>query len=221
MRAEPAGDRGLALEFRGLIFERLDLFLHDFDLLTLIRREVSSRQLEITESCLRAKQEEFSCLRIPIHDRLQAPNTEVTPARARHLPYLEFVGNREIYLRGIGVSLHRQASLFDVDVPHVAAVKKTTGATKVRFDGADYRPKWDDPRLSSQIIRVYRLMRDGKFRTLEEIHAGTGDPVASISAQLRHLRKKKFGGHTVNRRIRGDRLSGLYEYQLIVNGRES
>jgi hypothetical protein len=57
-------------------------------------------------------------------------------------------------------------------------------------------------------------MRDARWRTLEEIAQMTGDPAASISAQLRHLRKPRFGGYTVNRRVRGDRARGLFEYQV-------
>jgi hypothetical protein len=56
-------------------------------------------------------------------------------------------------------------------------------------------------------------MRDGKWRTLGELEDITGYPPASISAQLRHLRKKRFGAHVVNRRHLH---RGLYEYQLVV-----
>jgi len=84
-----------------------------------------------------------------------------------------------------------------------------------RFNGSDYVPELDQKRLTGQIKRVYELMRDGKFRTLGEIEKITNDPQASISAQLRHLRKKRFGGFTVNKRRRGDRENGLFEYQLI------
>lgn len=82
-----------------------------------------------------------------------------------------------------------------------------------RFDGDDYQPERDDPRLTRQILRIFMLMRDGKWRALREIATATGDPEASVSAQLRHLRKERFGGHTVNRRYIS---KGLYEYQLIV-----
>jgi hypothetical protein len=59
-------------------------------------------------------------------------------------------------------------------------------------------------------------MRDGRWRTLEEIHKTTlGEPVASISAQLRHLRKPRFGSYRVERRHRGDPGSGLYEYRVL------
>jgi DNA-binding transcriptional regulator GbsR (MarR family) len=61
------------------------------------------------------------------------------------------------------------------------------------------------------------LMRDGRWRTLDEIARSTGDPHASISAQLRHLRKARFGEHTVDKRARGDRRQGLFEYRVQVN----
>ena len=42
----------------------------------------------------------------------------------------------------------------------------------------------------------------------------TDDPHASISAQLRHLRKEKFGSYNIEKRPRGDRSNGLWEYRL-------
>lgn len=82
------------------------------------------------------------------------------------------------------------------------------------FDGADYKPERDVKRLTDQLARVFNLMKDAKWRSLGEIAAATGDPAPSISAQLRHLRKEKFGSHTVNKRYIAE---GLYEYQLLVN----
>jgi hypothetical protein len=86
-----------------------------------------------------------------------------------------------------------------------------------RFDGADYNPVHDDERLTGQLKRVVDAMRDQVWRTLAEVSAITGDPESSVSAQLRHLRKERFGSNTVNRRSRGNRADGLYEYQLILN----
>jgi hypothetical protein len=86
--------------------------------------------------------------------------------------------------------------------------------TALRFNGADYIPDRDDPRLSKQIHRIWNAMYDEQWRTLAAISLMTGDPEASISAQLRHLRKKRFGSHTVDRRHLGN---GLYEYRLIKN----
>lgn len=82
------------------------------------------------------------------------------------------------------------------------------------FNGPDYVPERDHARLSGQVKRVFDLMKDGVWRTLEEIEARTGDPSPSISAQLRHLRKQRFGSHTVEREYLGD---GLYRYRLLVN----
>lgn len=90
------------------------------------------------------------------------------------------------------------------------------GATDLRFDGPSYSQEHDDVRLVGQILRVFTLMKDGSWRTLDEISRATGDPHASVSAQLRHLRKKRFGGHSVDKRARGDRANGLYEYRLIA-----
>ena len=84
-----------------------------------------------------------------------------------------------------------------------------------RFNGSDYKPEFDDQRLTGQIKRIYALMIDGKWRTLAEIENETKDGQASISAQLRHLRKQRFGGHILNKQNRGDRANGLFEYQLL------
>lgn len=83
-----------------------------------------------------------------------------------------------------------------------------------RFDGPDYRLGVDQGRLTGQLARIYDLMRDGSWRTLSEIAAATGDHEASISAQLRHLRKPRFGAHEVAKRRRGTETRGLFEYRL-------
>ena len=82
-----------------------------------------------------------------------------------------------------------------------------------KFDGADYVPERDDGRLISQCQRIFDLMKDSAWRSLPEIEAKTGDAQASISAQLRHFRKPRFGAHTVERR-RGN--NSLYEYRLVA-----
>ena len=84
------------------------------------------------------------------------------------------------------------------------------------FNGPDYEPENDQARLAAQISRIFAVMRDGKWRTLNEIAVITKDPEASISAQLRHLRKARFGSHFVDKRRRGDRKNGLYEYRLVL-----
>ena len=82
------------------------------------------------------------------------------------------------------------------------------------FDGPVYQRKFDFSRLTGQIKRVHDCMADGRWRTLTEIADATGDPAASVSAQLRNLRKARFGGFAIEKRARGDRERGLWEYRL-------
>ena len=84
---------------------------------------------------------------------------------------------------------------------------------KVKFDGSDYEPERDNPRLKGQLERVFKCMLDGEWKSLRKIERVTGDGQASVSAQLRHLRKERFGKHKVEKRYRG---SGLYEYKLTL-----
>ena len=83
-----------------------------------------------------------------------------------------------------------------------------------QFNGSDYDDSHDHVRLTGQIKRVRDLMSDHAWRTLDEIAVNTGDPQASVSAQLRHLRKPRFGGNTVDKRPRGNRSNGLFEYRV-------
>jgi len=41
-----------------------------------------------------------------------------------------------------------------------------------------------------------------RWLTLAEISEATGDPPASISAQIRHLRKRQFGAYRIEKRFR-------------------
>jgi hypothetical protein len=93
--------------------------------------------------------------------------------------------------------------------------------TVPQFNGSNYNPSVDHARLSKQHERVRDCMLDGVWRTLEEIAALTGDPPASVSAQLRHLRKPRFGSYTIEKRARGDRASGLFEYRLEASQKEA
>jgi hypothetical protein len=99
--------------------------------------------------------------------------------------------------------------------PKNIVMKQLKVFKEVKFNGAGYDPAVDYVRLKSQLETIYELMVDGKWRTLNEIELITQFPAASISAQLRNLRKKSFGSNIVNRRARGDRKTGLFEYQLI------
>ena len=84
-----------------------------------------------------------------------------------------------------------------------------------RFNGPEYVPDRDNPALAGQMLRIFDLMKDGNWRTVTEIAGTTNDPENSVSAQLRHLRKPRFGSYRVNRRRRDFRGRGaLFEYQL-------
>ena len=80
----------------------------------------------------------------------------------------------------------------------------------MNFNGSNYKHSRDTSRLTSQIKRVFACMADGKWRSLREIEQVTGDPQASISAQLRHLRKPRFGSHRVEKDYLED---GFYRYK--------
>lgn len=97
----------------------------------------------------------------------------------------------------------------------------------LNFDGVTAVAELDQKRLTGQMRRVFDVMEDGKWRTLEEIRATSfvrglhvrdgdahNDSEAAISARLRDLRKSRFGGFTVDRRRRGDPGSGLFEYRV-------
>jgi hypothetical protein len=82
------------------------------------------------------------------------------------------------------------------------------------FGGKTFDEKQDGARLKAQSVRVWRLMFDGQWRSLNDIAFMTDDPPPSVSARLRDDRKTRFGSHQVERR----RLPrGLFLYRLVVN----
>jgi hypothetical protein len=86
------------------------------------------------------------------------------------------------------------------------------------FAGSTYNAENDEVRLSRQMQGIFDCMKDGHWRTLAEIQAIVrAGSEASISARLRHFRKRQWGQNTVNRRRRGEVALGIHEYQLIVN----
>jgi hypothetical protein len=98
------------------------------------------------------------------------------------------------------------------DLSVAAASSRQAGP---EFEGPAYDPETDKDRLASQLGRIYDCMKDHAWRTLEEIHGRTGEPAASISAQLRHLRKPRFGAYRVEKRHRGDPSHGCFEYRVL------
>lgn len=97
----------------------------------------------------------------------------------------------------------------------IERAREVIGVNHISFDGPTALGV-DVPRLASQLARVYSLMSDGRYRTLEQISSVVGCLETSASARLRDFRKPKFGGHSVvQRQVEGAPL--LYEYRLIVN----
>ena len=88
-----------------------------------------------------------------------------------------------------------------------------TGQMELLFDGPAYDADRDQARLTGQCLRVFAAMADQRWYTISELERMLpGDSSNSITAQFRHLRKDRFGAHTVNRRHISN---GLFEYQLI------
>lgn len=82
--------------------------------------------------------------------------------------------------------------------------------------GPAYSAKLDHDRLQCQMQKVlfYMLRRDeGSWHSLSEICTALNYPEASVSAQLRHLRKPEFGGYLVDKRRR-EAQRGLWEYRV-------
>lgn len=111
-----------------------------------------------------------------------------------------------------------EKQLFDMTPNPVAGRQIFKGLT---FGGKTYEPALDFERLDTQLAAVFRIMRDGQWRTITEIRFAIQSAAseAGISARLRDLRKPQFGSHTVARQRRGDGRTGTFEYRLIINPR--
>lgn len=72
----------------------------------------------------------------------------------------------------------------------------------------------DAPRLSGQLLAVYRAMLDGEWHTLEELAAAANGSTQSVSARLRDLRKNRFGAHRIDRQKVSN--TGLYRYRMVA-----
>ena len=73
----------------------------------------------------------------------------------------------------------------------------------------------DGPRIRNQHEVIKNLMLRSGYLTLSEISHATGFPEASISAQIRHIKKKEFwppqGRYVVTRNRRH---GGTWEYMV-------
>ncbi len=80
-----------------------------------------------------------------------------------------------------------------------------------QFDGAVYEAELDLDRLTWQLDRIKKLMSDGQWRTVERISKIVKAPECSVSAQLRNLKKPRFGGYKVEKRRA---VGALWEYRV-------
>ena len=85
-----------------------------------------------------------------------------------------------------------------------------------------FGPVYDDGLDGARLRTQREVIRDvmcsaaelDTWLTLREIAGITRYGEASISAQLRHLRKPQFGGYLVAKRRRGVPTRGVWEYRL-------
>lgn len=91
--------------------------------------------------------------------------------------------------------------------------------------GPSYDANLDHDRIANQMERITGLMlvasEANKWLTLGEIEThlktmfpNVQFPQASISAQLRHLRKDAFGAYLVRKRRREPAYRGIWEYSV-------
>lgn len=79
-------------------------------------------------------------------------------------------------------------------------------------------PSTDGPRLGKQLAAVHRHMLDGyqEWWTFAQLRAalladGIGISEAAVSARIRDLRKREYGGYTVDRMATDRR--GIFAYR--------
>lgn len=97
---------------------------------------------------------------------------------------------------------------------------RTTRGDEMKFHGQSYDAKQDYQRLAGQMKTIFEIMRDGVWRTTQELATLLNTPnQASCEANLRNLRKPENGGHMILRKNRNN-VRGCSEYRLMVH-RES
>jgi biotin operon repressor len=86
--------------------------------------------------------------------------------------------------------------------------------------GPAYEAKHDEKRIKSQMETVKQVLQQAAqydcWMTLAELARKTKYPEASISAQIRHLRKPWFGGYKIEKRRVGIPSMGLWEYRMTL-----
>ncbi len=79
-----------------------------------------------------------------------------------------------------------------------------------------FGPAYDEAKDGKRIAKQHEAIRDfmllyNSWWTLSELSGRLHYPEASISAQLRHLRKERFGSYTVDKKRR---TTGTWEYKI-------
>lgn len=97
---------------------------------------------------------------------------------------------------------------------HPKVYKRHHEAEEMTFDGDTFDPERDGVRLHDQWWDIWRFMLDGEWHTLHEISVKTHHPEASVSARLRDFRKRRFGGHDVEKEYLYE---GQWVYRLTAN----
>ena len=96
--------------------------------------------------------------------------------------------------------------------------KLSLRASRASTFGPAYEREHDGPRLRTQLEVIRDVMLSaaecGAWLTLREVAGITRFGEASISAQLRHLRKPAFGSYVVEKHRRGNAARGVWEYRL-------
>ena len=79
--------------------------------------------------------------------------------------------------------------------------------------GPAYDEELDGKRVHTQmdVIRRFMVKEWPEWQSLAEIECVLGYPQASVSAQLRHLRKRRFGSYVVEKQRR---TTGTWEYRV-------
>ena len=88
---------------------------------------------------------------------------------------------------------------------------------QMHFHGPEIT-KEEKKRMGGNMLKVFRIMKDGKWRTIDEIrHLGVSSPPQSVAIYLRAFREPRYGSHEVpKRKLRIN--ARIFEYRLIVNG---
>jgi biotin operon repressor len=81
-----------------------------------------------------------------------------------------------------------------------------------RTMGPAFDAEIDGPAILDQHGRIRAYMLSVEWRALHEISEALGYPESSVSAQLRHLRKQRFGGYDVEKRRRDS--ERVWEYRV-------